>query len=236
MTREHSQWHPFGGGGVAKEDGCMRRREHSLSRGMAGAAMARDYDSGNWSCRSSRMKRAFRFPSVTFRLAPASGTRLNIGCSLSSPRIGAVNRFGIRSAGDSKSALGRGLRAAPAELVGSGLEHGSQPRIGEILQTEFKWVYPRCLSHRIHVRLTRKVVRGRCEPAIGSLAQRGLRRMVLDQLVGDLIWSADGGRARIVVVMLPRNQRTVSPDARLDLNHTGRAEIPPGEFLAARPQ
>src|ERR1035441_4402576 len=59
--------------------------------------------------------------------------------------------------------------------------------------------------------------------------------MVLDQLVGDLIWSADGGRARIVVVMLPRNQRTVSPDARLDLNHTGRAEIPPGEFLAARP-
>src|ERR1017187_10095246 len=99
-------------------------------------------------------------------------------------------------------------------------------RIGEILQTEFKRVYPRCLSHRIHVRLTRKVVRGRCEPAIGSLAQRGLRRMVLDQLVGDLIWSADGGRARIVVVMLPRNQRTVSPDARLDLNHTGRAEIP----------
>jgi hypothetical protein len=76
-------------------DGCMRRREHSLSRRMVGVAMARDYDSGNWSCRSSRMRRAFRFLSVTFRLAPAVGTRLNIGCFLSSPRIGAVNRFGI---------------------------------------------------------------------------------------------------------------------------------------------
>src|ERR1019366_5884178 len=95
MTPEHLQWHPFGVGGVAKEDGCMRRREHYLSRRMVGVAMARDYDSGNWSCRNSRMRRDFRFLSVTFRLAPASGTRLNIGCSLSSPRIGAVNRFGI---------------------------------------------------------------------------------------------------------------------------------------------
>ena len=36
-----------------------------------------------------------RFPSVTFRLAPANGTRLNTGYSLSSPRIGAASRFGI---------------------------------------------------------------------------------------------------------------------------------------------
>jgi hypothetical protein len=41
------------------------------------------------------MKRAFLFPSVTFRLAPANGTRLNTGYSLSSPRIGAASRFAI---------------------------------------------------------------------------------------------------------------------------------------------
>jgi len=45
--------------------------------------------------RSFRMKRVFLFPSVTFRLAPANGTRLNTGCSLSSPRIGAASRCGI---------------------------------------------------------------------------------------------------------------------------------------------
>src|ERR1017187_3117267 len=44
---------------------------------MAGTVMVHGCGSGNWSCRSSRMKRAFRFPSVTFHLAPANGTRWN---------------------------------------------------------------------------------------------------------------------------------------------------------------
>src|ERR1017187_4454077 len=35
---------------------------------MAGAVTAHGCGSGNWRCRSSRMKRAFRFPSVTFPL------------------------------------------------------------------------------------------------------------------------------------------------------------------------
>src|ERR1039457_4303456 len=60
---------------------------------MAGAVTAHGCGSGNWSCRSSRMKRVCRFPSVTFPLAPANGIRWNTDCSLSSPRIGAASRF-----------------------------------------------------------------------------------------------------------------------------------------------
>ena len=84
----------IGGGGVAKAAHCISRRGCCSSPRMAGVAMAHACGCGNWSCRSSWMKRAFLFPSVTFRLAPANGTRLNTGCSLSSPRIGAASRFG----------------------------------------------------------------------------------------------------------------------------------------------
>ena len=85
------------------------------------------------------------------------------------------------------------------------------------------------------MRLAGKVVGGGSEPAIGALAQRRLGRMVLDELVGNLVRGADGGRARIVVVMLPGNQRSIASRAGLDLNQAGGAEIGPGKLLAARP-
>ena len=41
------------------------------------------------------LERILPFPSATFHLAPANGTRLNTGCFLSFPRIGAAAHFGI---------------------------------------------------------------------------------------------------------------------------------------------
>ena len=46
---------------------------------------------------------------------------------------------------------------------------------------------------------------------------------------------SDGGGAGVVVVMLPREQRSVATRAGFDLNDPGRAEIGPRELFAAGP-
>jgi len=94
-ARGHSWLHQYGDGGVVKAEHCIRKRGYYLSRRMGVAVMVHGCGCGNWSCKIFRMKRGFLFPSVTSLPAQANGTRLNTGCSLSSPRIGAVNRFEI---------------------------------------------------------------------------------------------------------------------------------------------
>src|SRR5208282_5743436 len=77
--------------------------------------------------------------------------------------------------------------------------------------------------------------RGR-EAAVGALAERRVHGVVLDELVGDRVGSGDTRAAGIVVVKLPGGEPTVLRYAALDLDHSRRTEIGPGEFLLARPE
>lgn len=59
--------------------------------------------------------------------------------------------------------------------------------------------------------------------------------MILNELIGHVVRSADSGGARIEIVMLPGDQGSVAPRTGFDLDQTSRAEIGPGEFFAPCP-
>src|SRR6266567_1319170 len=59
--------------------------------------------------------------------------------------------------------------------------------------------------------------------------------MKLDPLMLNLIGSADGRSSRVVVVEFPGRQRSVAANSTLDLDHSRRPEIGPGELLFTRP-
>ncbi len=93
----------------------------------------------------------------------------------------------------------------------------------------------RSVRQRVHMRLAREVVGRGCKTAIGTLAQRRLGGMKLDELIGDVVRRTDGGGAGVVVVVLPGDERAVLLDARADLDEAGGAQVGPGEFILARP-
>src|SRR5918996_3680089 len=59
--------------------------------------------------------------------------------------------------------------------------------------------------------------------------------MMDDVLVCDVVAHADPGGARVVIVELPRGQRTIPLHAGSDLDQRGRPEIRERELLLARP-
>ena len=91
------------------------------------------------------------------------------------------------------------------------------------------------VGHFVHVRLAGEVVGGGGESAIGALAKGRPGGMELDELVVNVVGSADGGGAGIVVVILPGGEGAVAAHAGFDFDEAGGAEIGPGEFFFAGP-
>src|SRR5258708_34883632 len=87
----------------------------------------------------------------------------------------------------------------------------------------------------VYVGLARKVIGGRRQTAIGTLAQRRLGGVKFDMLVWDGVQRADGGRAGVVVVELPGGDLPILPNAARDLDDAPRTKIGPGELLFPRP-
>src|SRR6185312_4013708 len=82
---------------------------------------------------------------------------------------------------------------------------------------------------------TRKVIRSSRKRAIRSLAQRRVRRMKGDALVGDFIRRAHRSRAGVVIIELPEDKTAVGSRSAAYVNYTGRTKICPGKFLFPRP-
>jgi len=65
----------------------------AVLRPMGAAATAAAAGCGKWRCKTWRWLWVFRFKYATSRRAPANGTRLSIGCSVTSPRTGVADRW-----------------------------------------------------------------------------------------------------------------------------------------------
>src|SRR5689334_14206391 len=88
----------------------------------------------------------------------------------------------------------------------------------------------------IHRALAREMVCGCSKRAVRALSQRRiLRGMELDSLIGNVVRGSDGRRPRVVVVKLPRDERSVALCTCLHIDDTGRPEIRPAKFLFTRP-
>src|SRR5438045_740699 len=81
----------------------------------------------------------------------------------------------------------------------------------------------------------RKMVgRGR-QGAVGPLLQGRSRGMKSDPLIRNVVESADGGAAGVVIVKLPGRDRAVLANAAGHFNDSGRAEVSPSELFLASP-
>src|SRR5579871_6977304 len=87
----------------------------------------------------------------------------------------------------------------------------------------------------IHVSFPRKMIRRRCQAAVGTLAQRRIRTMKLNLLICDFVGRANCRWSGIVIVKLPGDDLALLADAAFYVNHPGGAEVGPREFLFARP-
>src|ERR1700722_3074767 len=104
---------------------------------------------------------------------------------------------------DAESLALLGFLARTVKRLRRRLKHRTQPRIGQILQAEFGWIDLRRVGELVHVAFWReKVCRG-CQPAIGAAAQRALRGVKLEVLVGDTRGGIDGRHSLVVIVKLP---------------------------------
>src|SRR5687767_844666 len=94
-------------------------------------------------------------------------------------------------------------------------------------------VGPRGTGEIVDVAFAGEMVRRRGEAAVGALAERRLRGMEDDALMRDLVGRADAGRARVVVVHLPRGDGAVLGETTGHVDHARGPEVGPGELLFA---
>ena len=141
----------------------------------------------------------------------------------------------LHASRNAEAACGRTFFPSPAEFFCRCVKHSNQARIVEILQTKLQRVHAHQMGQFIHVSFAGKVIGGRRQTTVRTLAQRGIRRVKFNLLVGDVVGSADGRRPGIVVVELPGDDRAVFAHAALHIDHAGRTEIGPGKLFLARP-
>src|SRR5205085_2351981 len=139
------------------------------------------------------------------------------------------------SACDAVAVAWRGFCFAPAESFCGRFEHGAQPLVLQILQTEFQRVELNTLRQLVNVHLARKMIGRRSQRAIRTLLERRLRLMKLVALMRNRVNRSQARRAGIVIVKLPSGDLSVAAHAAFDLDHTGGSEVSPGELFLARP-
>src|SRR5258707_925115 len=64
-----------------------------------------------------------------------------------------------------------GFLPRPAKRLRPCFKHSAHSRVGQILQTKFEWIHGSRVRQRIHVRLSREMVRGCRQPSIRTAAQ-----------------------------------------------------------------
>src|SRR6185503_17115683 len=87
----------------------------------------------------------------------------------------------------------------------------------------------------VHVCFTGEVVRSGCERAVGTLLERRVRVVKLNDLIWDVVEWPDRGAARIVVMKLPRRERTVFSRAAGHFDQASGSEVGPRHLLLPRP-
>src|SRR6266436_9487401 len=75
----------------------------------------------------------------------------------------------------------------------------------------------------------------RGQATVGTLAQRRIHGMKLNQLICYVIGSLNAGAARIVIVKFPGGEFSIGLDSAFDFNHARGTEIGPSEFFFASP-
>src|ERR1043166_7106641 len=141
----------------------------------------------------------------------------------------------FESRADPESVARRLLARAPAELVGRRENHRAQPLVGRVLQTEIERVHLYRVRQLIHPRFAHEVIRRRRQTAVGALAQRGLGPVELLLLPGDVIGRLQPARPRVVIVELPRGDRSIRRGVSADLDQPARPKVPPRHLVLARP-
>ena len=132
------------------------------------------------------------------------------------------------------SARARRGRFRPARLLGGLRQHRPQAVVVDVREPERHGVSAGRARERVHVHLAHVVVGRRREAAIRALAERRIRRVELHVLIRHDIWRLQSGRARVVVVELPRREPALCVDARAHIDHADRAEVAPHELFRAR--
>ena len=92
-THHNLQWHPSDIGGIQWASMPIPTHTRSLSRQMQGEAMDTVLVLGSTNFNCLLMMPISAFALATFLREPASGTRLNTACSVTSLKIGEANRF-----------------------------------------------------------------------------------------------------------------------------------------------